>query len=117
MKRISLVVVVVAALAGCATTSISTEQLAASEGAARAAEEFGADKHPEAQLYLKLAREQLDEAKALIAKDKDLERVPMLLARAQADADLAIELSRSIEAKDEADRLAKEVAALRAGTR
>lgn len=113
MRHILVLASLVVAAAGCATTSISTQQLAESEGAARAAEEFGANEHPEAQLYLKLAHEQLNEAKALIEKKKDLERVPMLLERAQADAELALELSRSIEAREEADRLAKEVAALR----
>jgi hypothetical protein len=107
-----LSLVVVTAAVGCATAPIPSEKLAATEGAARAAEEFGANEHPEAQLYLKLAQEQLDEAKSRIER-KDMDRVPALLARAQADAELALELSKSIEAKEEAERLAREVAGLR----
>lgn len=116
LARLLTLAFAVTAVVGCAHATVDSQQLAASEGAARAAEEMGANAHPQAQLYLKLAQQQLAEAKALIKEDKDLERVDMLLARAQADAELAVELARSSEAKDEADRLTKEVAGLR-GTR
>ncbi len=115
LARLFSISFVIVAVVGCAHGTVNSEQLAATEGAARAAEEVGAAKHPQAELYLKLAREQLAEAKALIAADKDLDRVDMLLARAQADAELAVELAKSIEAKGEADRLTKEVADLRVG--
>ncbi|MDP2344644.1 MAG: DUF4398 domain-containing protein [Deltaproteobacteria bacterium] len=106
-------VVVTAATLGCATTSNPTELLADSQAATRAADELGAGEHPEAALYLKLAQEQIDAAKVAI-KDKKFEEATALLNRAGADAELAMELSKSIEARREADRLSEEVASLRA---
>lgn len=110
--RSTAFVVVVAATMGCATASPPTQLLAESQAATRAADELGATDHPEAALYLKLAQEQIDAAKLLI-EEKKYEGAEALLVRAAADAELAMQLSKSIDARTEADRLTQEVASLR----
>ena len=65
----------------------------ASTSGIRAAEEVGANKVPQASLHLQLAKEELENAKALAAKDEK-ERAVSMLSRAEADAELAVALSR-----------------------
>lgn len=76
----------------------STQQMADVQAAERSAVELGAQKNPRAQLHLKLAGEQLASAKAA-AEDDDNERATSLLARAKADAELAIALTREDDAE------------------
>ncbi|OGQ81013.1 MAG: hypothetical protein A2289_14320 [Deltaproteobacteria bacterium RIFOXYA12_FULL_58_15] len=85
--------------AGCATsTGLRTE---ASTSGIRAAEEVGASKVPQAALHLQLAKEELEHAKGWAANgDKD--RAASLLLRAEADAELAVALSREDAEKSEA---------------
>lgn len=59
----------------------------------RAARELGAQAVPRAQLHLRLAQEQVTQARKL-AEDGENERAAMLLDRARADAELALALSR-----------------------
>jgi hypothetical protein len=76
---------------GCASSPpLRTE---ASSSGIRAAEEVGANKVPQASLHLQLAKEELENAKALAAKDEK-ERAVSMLSRAEADAELAVALSR-----------------------
>ncbi len=63
--------------------------MARSQAAIRAAEESGADQlDPKAQLYLKLAREQLAKGKELMDVDEN-DRADRVLRKAEADAELA----------------------------
>src|SRR6476620_4653544 len=62
-----------------------SDRLSSAEAAARSARELGADKEPKAQLHLKLATEQIDQAKKLMA-DGDNKRADLILQRANADA-------------------------------
>jgi hypothetical protein len=64
------------------------------QSAVRAAEEVGANDQPKASLHLQLARDQINEAKRL-ADDGDAEGANLLLQRAEADAELAIQLART----------------------
>jgi hypothetical protein len=59
----------------------------------RAARELGAQAVPRAQLHLRLAQEQVTQARKL-AEDGENERAASLLNRARADAELALALSR-----------------------
>jgi len=85
-------------LAGCGSAAIPQEQLSAAQAAAKGAEAAGAPEDPRAMLHLKLANEQIEKAKALIAED-DNEEAARLIERAQADADLALLLAREARAK------------------
>ena len=84
---------------GCASSPpLRTE---ASTSGIRAAEEVGAAKVPQASLHLQLAKEEMENAKALAAKDQKGMAVSML-SRSEADAELAVALSREDAEKAEA---------------
>lgn len=67
----------------------------------RAAEEIGATKVPQAALHLQLAKEELERARVL-AKNDEKNRASSMLSRAEADAELAVALSRADAEKAEA---------------
>jgi hypothetical protein len=96
-------------LLACAHSTVSPEALSQSEQPARAAEEAGADKVPEAALYLKLAREQIEAAKTMAAKDD--ERAGLMLARARVDAELALALAQDKTMTDEAEAALEKLSA------
>ncbi len=78
-----------------------TDQLAEVQAASRSANELGGQKNPKAQLHLKLAEEQIAQAKAAM-EDDDNEKAKSLLTRAKADAELAVALTREEDAEDSA---------------
>ena len=80
-----------------------TQQMADVQSASRSANELGAQSNPKAQLHLKLAEEQLDQAK-IAMKDDDNERAHSLLTRAKADAELAVALTREDKAEHQASQ-------------
>jgi hypothetical protein len=81
-------------IVACASSPVPNAKIASSAAAIRAAQEVGSANLPRAALHLKLAEEQLQSAKALI-RDNDNSRAEYVLMRAQADAELAIALSRT----------------------
>ena len=105
----AVAVVATAIVAGCANAPLRTE---ASTSGIRAAEEAGAAKVPQASLHLQLAKEELELAKGLAAKDEKKKAASMLL-RAEADAELAVALSRGDAEKSEARAAAERVRQLR----
>ena len=80
-------------LQACASYPPPTERVTTSEAAIRAADEVGARQVPRAALHLKLAQEQTDKARQLM-QDGYNERAEQTLKRAQADAELALAISR-----------------------
>ncbi len=100
-------VVTITLAGGCATAPLRTE---ASTSGIRAAEEVGAPAVPKAALHLQLAREELQRAKDLSAKGEP-EQAASLLRRSEADAELAVALSREAteasEARDALERVRK----------
>lgn len=76
-----------------ATVPPPTQHMADAESAERSAREVGANDEPAAQLSLKLADEQISQAKTAMAAD-DNEKADSLLVRAKADAELAIAQAR-----------------------
>ena len=106
---ISFFIAVVAIAAGCATTPLHTE---ASSSGIRAAEEVGANSIPRAALYLQYAKEELEHAKKLAHQDEKEQAASMLL-RSEADAELAVALSREDSEKNEAKAAMDSVRQLR----
>jgi hypothetical protein len=104
----------IAGTAGCASTPVPNAQVASSEGAIRAAQETGSRNIPQAALHLKLAEEQLQSAKALI-RDNENKRAGYVLMRAQADAELAIELSHAAASNAKAGAAVDAARAVRTG--
>jgi hypothetical protein len=101
MKRTLMIgaVLFVVAMVGCASRpGLRTET---STSAIRAAEEVGANDVPRASFHLQAAKDELAGARDLSAKgEKD--KAASLLLRAEADAELAILLSREQTEKTEA---------------
>ena len=72
--------------------------MADAESAVRSARELGAASKSSAQLNLKLADEQIVQAKASV-RDGENERADLQLIRAQADAELSLALAREEDAR------------------
>lgn len=106
---LAVALTVTAFTAGCASTPLRTE---ASTSGIRAAEEVGAAKVPQASLHLQLAREELDKAKRLAANDEK-DQATSMLTRAEADAEIAVALSREDAEKVEARAAIERVHQLR----
>ena len=87
-----------------------TQHMADAEAASRSAREVGADSQPAAKLQVKLADEQIAEAKTLIANG-DNDRASYVLLRARADAELALALAREQNALVEKQKAAEQSSA------
>ena len=81
----------------CAGAPPPTQRMADAMATHRSATELGANDVPEAQLSLKLAGDQIGQAKSAMADDEN-ERADSLLIRAQADAELALAQAREVRA-------------------
>jgi regulator of protease activity HflC (stomatin/prohibitin superfamily) len=112
-KAISLTILMVVGLAlfsGCASAPPLRTEASTSE--ISAAEEAGAADVPQASLHLQMAKEELELAKGLSAKGEKKKAASMLL-RAEADAELAVALSRGDAEKSEARAAVERVHQLR----
>lgn len=106
---LAVAIVATALAAGCASVPLRTET---STSGIRAAEEVGAREVPQAALHLQLAKEELSKAKTLAANGED-EKAASMLLRAEADAELAVLLSREDAEKAEAQAAVTRVHELR----
>jgi len=114
MRQVSRIGIMVFAVAsaiavGCASAPLRTE---GSTSGIRAAEEAGAAKVPQASLHLQLAKEELELAKGLAARGEK-EQAASMLSRAEADAELAVTLSRGDAEKSEAQAAVERARQLR----
>lgn len=103
-------VLTAALCAGCG--SAPEVDKVASTSAIRVAEEAGASGVPSASLYLQLAKEEAENAKALAAKG-DRDQAESMLLRAQADGELASAISRGEAEKNEATKAVERIRQLR----
>ncbi len=83
---------VIGALAGCATYPVPSAHLDRSVAALRSAEAAGARSDPHAAVPLKLAEEETRQATTLMESGRN-ERADFVLSRAEADAALAQQLA------------------------
>lgn len=107
-RRGSIAVALLAALTalpavGCMATAPPGEARTETVAAIRAANEMGAASQPRAAYHLELAEEQLERAEELIERGR-MDRAAGLLARAEADAELAIALTREAAMEAEAEQ-------------
>ncbi len=96
-------------LCACGGTTASSRRFGATQAAIRSASEVGAERDPTAALHLQYAREQFTQAEGL-SRDGEGPRAERVLARSEADAELAIALTRrgaSQRAAVEAERQAR----------
>ena len=91
-----------------------SDRLVTAEAALRSARELGAEREPKAALHLKLASEQIDQAKKLMA-DEDNRRADLVLQRASSDAELAVMLAKENAARAEADKAQEIVTRVKSG--
>ncbi len=91
--------------AGCAGHPAPTEQVASSLAAVRGADEVGAKDVPEAALHMKLAEEQIEEAKKLMNAGENA-KAEDLAVRAYQDAELAIAIAREANSKKKLESFA-----------
>jgi hypothetical protein len=92
------------AVTGCASYPPPSDHLASAIAAARGAQEAGAQQVPRAALQLKLADEQIAQARKMIANG-DNERADYMTLRAYNDAEVALALAREDAARRRADEL------------
>jgi hypothetical protein len=103
------------AVSGCGSSiEVGVDRLVSCEASIRTARELGAQNEPRAALHLKLAQDQLEQAKALVTDGK-MERADTVLLRADADAELALALVREAGSKKEAQQAAEKAKALKGG--
>ncbi len=95
-------------LTACGGYAVPTDRLIASEAATRSAREVGASNAPQAALHLKLAQEEIAQAKALMS-DGNNKRADYVLIRAKADAELALALAKQASAQAAAKKAADQL--------
>jgi hypothetical protein len=96
---------------GCGGAPLPESSVSTTQAAIRAAREVGAEGVPQAALHLRYATDQFEEAQSL-EEDGDEERAAYVLIRAEADAELAIEITRAHLANQEADAVEAEAQSL-----
>lgn len=102
------------AVAGCASYPMPVQRLADAEAASRSATDLGAATSPQGQLHLKLAQEEIAQAKQLIANN-DNERADYVLIRAKADAELAVAEAKDTTATQEAQHASNKITEMQSG--
>jgi hypothetical protein len=109
--------VVAVAIAGAAVACGGSapppqDQFGAAQSDVARADEAGAANVPDARLHLQLAREELAKAKGMIGQEND--RATTLIARARAEAVVALQMSAQAKAMEGAQQAADAVARARA---
>jgi hypothetical protein len=95
--------------AGCMSRDLpSPTRVASSEAAIRTARELGAERIPDASVHLELAQRQLDRALRYVHEGDD-RNAKWMLVRADADAHLALALTREARTKEAAEEMAARV--------
>lgn len=89
-------------IAACGSAPPPTRSQAEAQAVIRSAEAVGAEETPRSAYYLELARQHFDQAQRLITMG-EMEDASGSLARAKADAELAISLSEQEEIRERAE--------------
>lgn len=110
MHRIAVAAAAVLFMAGCASTSVPTEQMAVSRAAVSNAMSAGGNQF--APVQTRSALEKMESADRAMA-DKDYELALRLAEQAEVDAKLAAEMARSAKAQKAADALQEDIRVLR----
>lgn len=112
MKTIALIGAAAFALGACASNPVPADRLAKSQAAIRSASELGAERIPPAAVHLKVANDELDIARRLLA-DGDNKRAEFVLMRAEVDAEASIALAHEAAARADAQRTLDEIQRLK----
>ncbi len=90
---LSTALLVMASAAACGSATLPAARMATAQSSIDAATAVGAAQNPTAALHLQYAQEEYAQAESL-SRDGDGERAEVVLLRAEADAQLATELTR-----------------------
>jgi hypothetical protein len=85
------------AFVACGGSSLPPAKVVDAQSAITAAAAVGAENNPQAALHLKMARDQVKQADKLIAAGEDAE-ARLVLEKAQADAEVALIITREADA-------------------
>jgi hypothetical protein len=116
MIRIASTALLTTLLIGCGGSSLPPAKVADAQSSISAAEAIGAEQNPQAALHLKMARDQLKQAQALLDDGKD-EDARLVLERASADAEVATMITREAQASENVKKAQNDIAALQAPAR
>jgi hypothetical protein len=86
--------------AGCAGTAPPTERLTTAQASVKAGRMLGAEEVPQAQLHLRMAEQSVARAQKLMRDDEN-ELADLMLQQANADAQVALALTRESQARGE----------------
>lgn len=111
MTRFASTLALSALIAGCGGSALPPAKVTDAQASITAAAAVGAESNPQAALHLKMARDQLRQAQGLLADGKDRE-ARLVLERAQADADVAMMLTREAQAAANVRKAQAEIEAL-----
>jgi len=81
----------------CGGSTLPPARIADTQSSISAAAAVGAEQNPQAALHLKMARDQLNQAQELAHDGKD-DQAKLVLQRANADAEVALMITREAEA-------------------
>ena len=95
----------------CGGSSLPPAKVADTQSSISAAAAVGADQNPQAALHLKMARDQLKQAQLLLEDGKD-DEARLILERANADAEVALMLTREAQASANVKKAQADVANL-----
>jgi len=111
MKRLASIISLSACAAACGGSTLPPANAANTQSSISAATAVGAEQNPQAALHLKMARDQLTQAQGLIDSGKNNE-ARLVLERADADAALAMIITREAEASSGVKKTQTDVNAL-----
>lgn len=111
MTRLAATILFTTCAVACGGSSLPPAKVADTQSSISAAAAVGADQNPQAALHLKMARDQLTEAQALIDSGKN-DDARLVLERADADAEVALMITREAQASDGVKKAQADVDAL-----
>jgi len=111
MVRLSASILFTTCVLACGGSSLPPAKVADTQSSISAAAAVGADQNPQAALHLKMARDQLSEAQGLIDSGKN-DEARLVLERANADAEVALMITREAQASESVKKTQAEVNAL-----
>jgi Domain of unknown function (DUF4398) len=111
MNRIASSALFAVCVVACGGSTLPPAKVADTQSSISAATAVGADQNPQAALHLKMARDQLKQAQGLIDDDKS-DEARLVLERANADAEVALMITREAEAHDNVKKAQADVQGL-----
>ncbi|NMO18416.1 DUF4398 domain-containing protein [Pyxidicoccus fallax] len=111
----ALLCLTVVGCAGQRVIPVPNERRVEAEASLKAAEGAGASRVPEAARHLEFARQQIADAERLLVEGEQ-EAAELRFMQADADADLAHALARSVPIQRQADRAVQQAESIRRGS-